>query len=280
VSERAPGSMHKFPVDEKPEYNLVRLTNPLSPDAAKSFTLAMPTIVGSPAKNVVLDCEQILDIPVSWIRALMSLSSKLKAAGKGLRLIAVKEALAKFIKREGLDASLRVSESLVSALAEMHVPSAQVLDVAFINPFLEATVTVLETQTMTLAKPGKLLTSKTRHLSGEISGVISLESDAFIGTVAISFPAATFLKLIGRMLGEEYTEITKDIEDGAAEITNMIYGQAKVKLNEKGYALKTALPSVAAGTTHSVAILSQGPHVLVTFTTDVGEFFVEIFLRN
>lgn len=110
--------------------------------------------------------------------------------------------------------------------------------------------------------------------------MIGLVSDVFSGSVVISFPQATFLNVMSRMLGEEFTEITKEIEDGAGEITNIIFGQAKITLNERGYGIKTALPSVVTGQDHSILQMSTGPRVVVPFETDVGPFFVEICLSS
>lgn len=155
--------------------------------------------------------------------------------------------------------------------------AAKVLDVDFINPFLSATVKVLETQASTKSTAGKVYKKPARDkFTGDISGVIGLVSEAFTGSVVISFPETTFLQIMSRMLGEECSKITPEIQDGAGEITNMIFGQAKVSLNEKGFGIKTALPSVVSGTDHSIVQMSNGPRIVVPFKTDVGEFFIEI----
>jgi len=98
-------------------------------------------------------------------------------------------------------------------------------------------------------------------------------------SVVISFPEATFLKVMSGMLGEEYLELNQDILDGAGEITNIIFGQAKVILNGKGYGIKTALPSVVHGKDHTVSSHDlMGQSVVVPFESNSGKFFVEICL--
>jgi chemotaxis protein CheX len=157
----------------------------------------------------------------------------------------------------------------------------KVMDVNFINPFLDATMKTLETQASTKAVAGAVfMKSKSDKFAGDISGVIGLISDAFTGSVVISFPAETFLKVMTRMLGEECNEINDMIRDGAGELTNIIFGQAKIVLNKQGFGIKTALPSVIAGHDHSVVPMTQGPRVVIPFTTDVGPFFVEICLST
>lgn len=153
------------------------------------------------------------------------------------------------------------------------------VDVTFINPFLEATMKTLETQASTLAYAGQVYVKpRGEKFSGDISGVIGLVSDAFTGSVVISFPAATFLQILSRMIGEECTEINDMTRDGAGELTNIIFGQAKIVLNKAGFGIKTALPSVIAGMDHSVVPMTNGPRVAIPFTTDVGPFVVEICL--
>ena len=42
---------------------------------------------------------------------------------------------------------------------------------------------------------------------------------------AMSFPQATFLAVVKNMLGVSYDEINTDVQDAAAELTNIVYGQ-------------------------------------------------------
>lgn len=155
------------------------------------------------------------------------------------------------------------------------------IDINFINPFLGATLHVLKVQASIEAQPGKVYMKKpTDNLKGDVSGVIGIVSDTFNGSVIISFPEATFLNVIGSMLGETYTELNKEILDGAGEITNMIFGQAKITLNERGYGIKIALPQVITGKGHSLSAMSKGPTVVIPFTSPVGDFFVEISLSE
>jgi len=155
------------------------------------------------------------------------------------------------------------------------------LNTDFIHPFLNATVHILNVQANLSAEPGKAFLKKTNdRLVGDVSGIIGVVSDKFNGSVIISFPEATFLKVMSNMLGENFTELTPEIVDGAGEILNMIFGQAKIVLNEKGYGIKTAIPSVVTGRHLSVSTMTKGPVVVVPFSSGAGEFFVEICLNH
>ena len=127
------------------------------------------------------------------------------------------------------------------------------------------------------AKPGKIYVKQPEDkFLGDISGTIGLVSDAFNGAVVISFPKETFLKIMSKMLGETITSISKEVEDGAAEITNIVFGQAKTVLNQLGYGIQTAIPSVITGAQHSVQNLTKGPRVIIPFDSEIGNFFIEI----
>ena len=270
-----------FEIVERTDYNLVKFTDHLTSGSAQSFVSAIPLISGTPVRSVVLDLEFVNELPMSWVRSIMQLNQKLKGSKQGLRLIQVSDEVVTFLKREGLEGTLKACPSLSNALVEMGLSSSQQLDVNFINPFLRGAVSVLEMQAMTEAKPGKLYLKKAHEgFLGEITGIINMVSPAFTGAIAISFPATTFLKIMSRMLGEEQIVLTKDIEDGAAELTNMIFGQAKVELNRNGHALQTALPSVVTGPANSALRHSRGPRVIVPFITDTGEFFIDISLSE
>lgn len=155
------------------------------------------------------------------------------------------------------------------------------IDINFVNPFLGATLNVLKVQAGIEAEPGKISLKKAGEpLKGDVSGVIGIVSETFNGCVVISFPENTFLKVMSGMLGEDLTEMNQDIVDGAAEITNMIFGQSKVVLNERGYGINIALPQVVTGKGHSLQSMNKGPTVLIPFKSTAGEFFVEICLSE
>lgn len=157
------------------------------------------------------------------------------------------------------------------------------LDINFINPFLGATLSVLKVQAGITAEAGKVFRKDSLNQSpsqSDITGIIGIVSDAFNGSVSISFPEATFLKVMSGMLGEDITEMSRDLLDGAGEVTNMIFGQAKVILNERGYGVKIALPQVISGKKHALNQTSKGPTVIVPFSSPAGNFFIEISLSE
>jgi chemotaxis protein CheX len=267
-----------FEVIPSEGYTTLKLVGAFENDSAKALLEQTKTLTEPPV-HMIVNCEHSGEITANGIRALVQFQQKLKSVNKQMRLLGVSDPLQKLFKQEGVDKSLKIVPSLRSALVEFGLVTARTLDVNFINPFLLATVNVLEIQASTKAIQGQIYKKTSKdQFNGDISGVIGLISDAFSGSVVITFPKDTFLKIMSRMLGEEVTVINKDIEDGAGELTNIIFGQAKVSLNEKGYGIKTAIPSVISGEGHSVLQMTDGPRVVIPFETDVGKFFVEICL--
>jgi chemotaxis protein CheX len=106
--------------------------------------------------------------------------------------------------------------------------------------------------------------------------VIGLTSNNFTGSVAVCFPKQVFLTIMERMLGERHDSITRELEDGASELLNIIFGQAKRVLNEQGFSIEKAIPTIVRGTDLNVHHLTPNPTIIVPFQTDVGSFYIEI----
>lgn len=149
----------------------------------------------------------------------------------------------------------------------------------FINAFISATIQVLSVQAQVEAKAGEFAPgSKTGIAHGDISGVIGITAGSVNGTAVLTFPEQTFLKIISSMLGETYTQLVPDIVDGAGELTNMIFGQAKLVLNQKDYGVQMAIPSVVTGRDHMISGITKGAILQVPFESVAGNFFLIIAL--
>lgn len=269
----------QYQIQKADGYTMIRLIGELSSETAKQIEAEIPTILTEPFTHVIVNCDYLSGMPKAWVRALLTLERELKKVNKGIRFMLVPPTIKNLFKAEGVDKPFQISLNLRDAQVQLGLVTKKQMDADFINPFLNATLNVLKIQTKTEATPGKIyVKTEKNNFTGDISGVIGLVSESFNGSVVISFPEQTFLKVMSRMLEEEFTSLTKEISDGAGELTNMIFGQAKIVLNEKGYGIKTALPSVVTGKDHTVSSLTSGPIVVIPFETDVGAFFVEVCL--
>lgn len=143
-----------------------------------------------------------------------------------------------------------------------------------INPFLEATINVISTMAMLQPKAGKPYLKKDTKAIGDISGVIGLTGDKR-GAIVLSFSSGAACKIVGSMLGEEYTDLHKDVEDAVGELTNQVSGDARRRLSALGLTLEAGLPSIIVGPEHHVVTMCKGPVIVIPFTVEGFDFVVE-----
>ncbi len=151
------------------------------------------------------------------------------------------------------------------------------LDAQFFKPFIDGTLSTLKVSCLTEAKPGKpFIKGSQKQPAFEIAAVIGLTSSGFIGNITLCFTGDLYLQLMSRMLGEEFKELTHELQDGAAELLNIIFGHAKVVLNSQGHTIQKAIPTVIRGHALETTHLGKQKLIVLPFTTDVGEFHIEI----
>lgn len=157
----------------------------------------------------------------------------------------------------------------------------ETLNVDFINPFIQASLEVLEVMCMTKAEKDFLFVKEDSSSLGDITGLIPISSPKHVGSMAISFPKEVYLKLVSEMLGEEFTEINDENSDGVGELCNQIFGNAKAALNKQDIFLDMTIPSVIRGAGHHVRHAVPNASVLgVYFKTEYGTFVVECVVAN
>jgi len=155
------------------------------------------------------------------------------------------------------------------------------IDVDFINPFIDSSVKTLNAMcgVKTIDAQRPYLLSEEEVLEIDISGTLSITSPYFRGSIAISFSNEVYKNLVSAMLEEGQENITAENQDGAAEIINIIFGQTKAILNTQGYSLARAIPNVVRGPGHKIYPNSKIPVLLVPFTSDAGNFFIQICVK-
>ena len=98
----------------------------------------------------------------------------------------------------------------------------------------------------------------------------------FKGNLTVSFEKEAAFHILKAMLDEEYTEINEEVGDAIGEVTNQVYGWAKAKLNQLGYAFEMAIPMVVLG--KNICSKHTSPTLVIPLTIDEtgGKFYVEI----
>jgi chemotaxis protein CheX len=149
------------------------------------------------------------------------------------------------------------------------------MDVRYINPFILSVKTVFSTMLKTeivVSKP--VLKAADEHAS-DVSAVIGLSGDA-VGSVVLSFPMATAVRVASTFAGVEMTANHPDFSDALGELANMVAGQAKARF--EGLNASISLPSVIIGKEHVVSQSRQTPRLALPCDSVLGRFSVEVAL--
>lgn len=149
------------------------------------------------------------------------------------------------------------------------------MDIRLINPFLTAAVNVMKTMANIEPVPGKpFLKSETTAL-GDVSAIIGITGVAQ-GSMALTFTERCIIGLASNLMGMTFTDLNDEVKDSVGELTNMICGDARRRLAEKGITLQAGIPTIVAGRSHSITHIASGPRLAVPFQTEWGAFIVEV----
>ena len=103
---------------------------------------------------------------------------------------------------------------------------------------------------------------------------------ASCGTISVSFQDRCILAIVSNMFREVMSELNEEIKDAVGEIANMISGQARQELERLGRSLTAAIPTVIMGKDHSISYITTAPIVAIPFSTDHGEFTIEVCFES
>lgn len=147
------------------------------------------------------------------------------------------------------------------------------MDVRYINPFIKSLCNTFETMCATKIAMGKPTLKGDSEIDTDVSAIIGFSGDA-AGSVMLGFKFDVASKIATKFAGTEITRDHPDFADALGELANMVAGGAKAQF--EGLSVDISLPSVVIGENHHVPNSRNAPRVLITCTTDVGAFHVEI----
>lgn len=171
-----------------------------------------------------------------------------------------------------------VSRQLAALLGIQKEKPSSRMDVAYINPFVEATVDTLKQMAEMECERTGLTLRTDGATKGFISGTMGLSGPAE-GFVAVTFDDTLARKIVCRMLQMKSGEETEDdIRDAVGELMNVIAGQAKAQLVNTEHTFQLSLPTVIVGGPHTVGKVRGMPVVVIEFTTEGDTFEVMVCL--
>ncbi len=152
------------------------------------------------------------------------------------------------------------------------------MNVDVINAFSDSSINVLKIMAFMDATAGKPFLKKDKLAIGDVSGII-IFSGSMTGSLALSFSETCILKIVSNMMGEEISSINHMVQDTAAEITNIISGDARKRMQSKGLTVTAGIPSVVSGKGHEIKHTLDGPSIIIPFNTAFGSFTVDVNIR-
>jgi chemotaxis protein CheX len=152
--------------------------------------------------------------------------------------------------------------------------------VEFINPFIVSLKNVISTMAqidLQSEKPAKKVDEMAR---GDVSGIIGMIGPQVKGSMAITFDTKLAKNIMQNMLGEAAESLDDEVRDMVGEMTNMICGGAKNALSDQNYEFELATPVIVSGADHTIQHKVDGPKIILTFSSEQGNAYLEICFDN
>ncbi|MDR3450257.1 MAG: chemotaxis protein CheX [Alphaproteobacteria bacterium] len=117
-------------------------------------------------------------------------------------------------------------------------------------------------------------------LVGDISGIIGMVQQQLEGTLMLCVTFETVRDILPQVVGKSVSITHEMAVDAVGELTNMIFGQVKSELNQRGHQIKLGIPCVVTGRGHFVSQFHRGKYMIVPFHLDGQLFQVYVALHE
>jgi chemotaxis protein CheX len=148
-----------------------------------------------------------------------------------------------------------------------------------LEPFTYATYVTLREMAGTAVAVESIYRKTDYRMFGDVSAVIGLLARTE-GFMVLSLPDATAAGLVRRILAGITDDPDADmVRDGVGEIANVIAGQAKGLLAGTPYQFDLSTPTVVSGAGHEIRHKPGTPCLVIAFTSDLGDFAMQLCLK-
>jgi chemotaxis protein CheX len=152
------------------------------------------------------------------------------------------------------------------------------MDVEMLKPFVEGAAEVLEIEVKTSVEKGNLSLQKSALTTEDVTVLLNLVGD-IRGVVLFSLSESVALKMVSRILEQEFVEFDSMAQSGIAELGNVITGRAIVKLSKAGYHVNISPPTVITGSNVQISTLDFS-RIVVPLKTELGMIEVHLAVRE
>jgi len=122
--------------------------------------------------------------------------------------------------------------------------------------------------------PGEAMSEFSNTYSNTVSGMVGM-TGLYKGALAIHASLEVAKKITSQMLFMDVDEVNEDVLDAMGEMANMLAGNMKAALSSNGKDIELSVPTAVCGEKYSLDIKDAGEHLIVPFTTDIGNFSVQ-----
>jgi chemotaxis protein CheX len=151
------------------------------------------------------------------------------------------------------------------------------MKVEFVNPFLEAATEVLDAELGGEVQRGTLRLHKTAFTTDEVTAVVGV-TGTLHGLVLYSMSQATALRIVSRVMGQEFEEFDAIAQSGIGELGNVITGRASVLLSEAGFPSNITPPALVIGEGTLITTLDL-VRLVLPLETDAGALEIQVVLK-
>jgi chemotaxis protein CheX len=146
-----------------------------------------------------------------------------------------------------------------------------------INPFLQATSEVLESELGSPPARGTIGLQRSAYTSDEVTAVVAV-TGGVAGMVLFAMSERTARGIVSKMMGQEFDEFDALAQSGIAEIGNVITGRAAVLLSEAGFPSDLAPPMLLVGRGTLISTLDV-QRLVIPIETEFGKIEVQVALK-
>lgn len=238
--------MKNFTIKQVNNFCIIHAPEDLNTVSSQEFCDSINNLAMSGANCYIFEFSKTNILDRCFYKVLLQFKSLLKENSKHLFSINMSNHLIKQIKQDGLYTNFSTTSSVDEAYKQyLDLTSrSKSLDQDFIRPFIGGIKKAFEIQCNTPISLSNAYFKSKPMEDIHIASALTLKSEKFSGRLILSFTEKSFLKVYGNMFEEEPEKITDEMLDAAAEILNIIYGNAKTDLNKNGYDFPRSLPAL------------------------------------
>jgi chemotaxis protein CheX len=152
------------------------------------------------------------------------------------------------------------------------------MNVEILKPFVEGAAEVLEFEIKTAVEKGNLTLQKSALTTDDVTVLLNLVGEVY-GAVLYCLSETIALKMVSRIIEQEFTEFDSMAQSGIAELGNVITGKAIVKLFNAGYRVDISPPTVITGKAVKISTLDFS-RIVVPLKTDLGMMEIHLAVRE